>query len=281
VDRISRRLATVAALVAALILSFAWPGVALAEAPSPTASAKPAGCVKAYSRADFHRVARKAMDGKWRSTKHERRTLNRVQHCQRHAASRPVLKKHRARYLRSHRHRMYIQGVGRFNRVYPAHTCLGASCPYPFIVFGDVRRIFEAAGASPREAYIFATITRGESGGGLWGGYPGILGYDGRVVPGATSVGVGLVQNTPKVWCCVAWAYYVGLGGSSTNTAILRNPLITAQMAYALYQFAGASFGPWYGTRYYHDPGSNVSSSLTKADVRFIRLGGMDRLRTR
>ncbi len=242
---------------------------------------KPAGCKKVYDRATFHSFAkRRAFDGKWRSTKFERRTLNRIIRCQRSSTSRPILRKHRASYRRGHIRRMYSQGVGKFNRVYPAHTCLGTDCPYPFIVFDDIRRIFEAAGASPREAYIFATIARGESGGGLWGGYPGILGYDGRVVPGATSIGVGLVQNTPKVWCCVAWDYYVGLGGTATNTAILRNPLITAQMAYALYQFAGNSFGPWYGTRYKVDPGSAVSSTLTKADVRFVRLGGMGRLRT-
>ncbi len=236
--------------------------------------------MKGYTRADYHRVARKTFDGKWRATPHETRTLARVFRCQVEPKSKPLLRKHRKSYARAHQRKLYSQGVGRFNRVYPAHTCLGSRCPYAFIVFNDVRRIFEAAGASPREAYIFATIARGESGGGLWGGYPGILGYDGRVIPGATSIGVGLVQNTPKVWCCLAWDYYVGLGGSSTNSTVLRNPLITAQMGYALYQFAGNSFRPWMGTRYMHDPGPSVSSALTKADVRFVRLGGMGRLRT-
>lgn len=255
--------------------------MATATAPTPEAAAKPVGCVRGYDRADFHRFARqRAFDHRWRASRFEQRTLDRIIRCQRSSSSRPILRKHRASYRRAHIRAIYSQGVGRFNRVYPAHG-LHDTAGRAFIGFHDIRRIFEAAGASPREAYIFATIARGESGGGRYGGYPGILGIDGHVIPGATSVGVGLVQNTPKVWCCIAWDYYVQLGGSSTNSAILRNPLITAVMGLALYQFAGASFTPWFGTRYVHDPGPNVSSSLTKADVRFIRLGGMGRLKKR
>ena len=59
-------------------------------------------CPHLYTREDFHRAARKAFDGKRRSTRHERRTLSRVLRCQRHAKSRPLLLDHRKRYRHGH-----------------------------------------------------------------------------------------------------------------------------------------------------------------------------------
>lgn len=285
-DRISRRLATLAALVAALTLSFAWPGVATASAPSSQeissaiSTAKPAGCPKVYPRSAWVKFARERVyDGMLPATKFERKTLARVGKCQANPKVKPGLRKLRAAFRASHLERMWSQGIGKLNRVFAAH---GLYQRGEFISFGAVRRTFEAAGATAAEAYSFATIARGESGGGRWGAFPGIIGIDGWVVPGATSVGIGTVQCTPAVWGALALGHLAKLARSASRAVqerALRNPLIQAQMAMALYGWAGRTFSPWYGTRYLaYAPG--IRSALTKADRRWIKLGGMQRLRT-
>lgn len=279
-DRI-RRLATVAALTLALILAAIAPATATNDSQPAAldnvraaALSKPAGCPGVFDRAAWHRVARATFDGKWRATAVEKRKLAHRFRCQANPKSKPILREHRKRYSRSHTYRLWHQGIGKLNRVFPAHGLHQAG---GFVRFGAVRRVFEAAQATPREAYQFATIVRGESGGGRMGGFPGILGIDGWVVPGATSVGIGLAQTTPAVWCCVAIERLRQLGGETA----LRNPLVNAVMSYFLYQAAGNSFAPWYGTRFFHDPGSAIRSALTAADRRWLKLGGMLRLRTR
>lgn len=254
--------------------------MAVADSPTPTAAAKPAGCVKAYTRADWKRVARERVyDGRWPATKFERKTLARVGHCQKNPKVKPGLRKLREAFRASHLERMWSQGIGKLNRVFAAHGLYGRG---EFISFGAVRRTFEAAGATPAEGYAFATIARGESGGGRWGAFPGIIGIDGWVVPGATSVGIGTVQCTPAVWGALALSHLAKLARSASRIVMeraLRNPLIQAQMAMALYQWAGRTFSPWYGTRYLaFAPG--IRSALTKADRRWLKLGGMRRLRT-
>jgi hypothetical protein len=75
-------------------------------------SAPPAGdCPTTYSRADFHRVARRAFDGVASATDHERRTLHRVVRCQRRPASAPLVRFHADRYRRSHRLSLAIREV--------------------------------------------------------------------------------------------------------------------------------------------------------------------------
>ena len=132
------------------------------------------------------------------------KTLKRVGHCQENPKVKPGLRKLRKAFRATHLERMHSQGIGALNRVFRAHGLFQRG---EFISFGAVRRTFEAAGATPAEGYEFATIARGESGGGRWGAFPGIVGIDGWVVPGATSVGIGTVQCTPAVWGKLALEY--------------------------------------------------------------------------
>jgi hypothetical protein len=244
-------------------------------------AAKPAGCPKVYDKGDWLKVARdRVYDGKWRATRFELRTLARVGKCQANPKVKPGLRKLRKHLRASHLERMWSQGVGAVNRVYRAHGLYGRG---EFMRFGMVRRVFEAAGAAPAEGYEFATIARGESGGGRWGGFPGILGIDGWVVPGATSVGIGLVQCTPKVWGALALNHLAKLVRSASRAIMergLRNPLIQAKMALALKRWAAGSYSPWYGTRWFSWAPAGIRSALTKADRRWLKLGGMLRLRT-
>lgn len=242
---------------------------------------KPAGCPKGYDRAAWLRVAKtRVYDGKLPATRWERKTLARVGRCQKNPAVKPGLRKLRKALRASHLERIWSQGVGAVNRVYRAHGLYERG---EFLRFGMVRRVFEAAGATVAQAYEFATIARGESGGGRWGGFPGILGIDGWVVPGATSVGIGLVQCTPAVWGALALSYLAKITGKlirANQERALRNPLIQAKMALALFRWAGYSFRPWFGTKYFAHAPAGLRSALTAGDRRWLKLGGMLRLRT-
>ncbi|HEY0711480.1 MAG TPA: hypothetical protein VGF45_02325 [Polyangia bacterium] len=243
---------------------------------------KPKGCPKAYTKADWLRVARgRVYDGKLPATDFELKTLKRVGGCQANPNVKPKLRKLRKAFRVSHLERMWSQGVGAVNRVYRAHGLYERG---EFMRFGMIRRVFEAVGATPAQAYEFATIARGESGGGRWGGFPGILGIDGWVVPGATSVGIGLVQCTPAVWGKVALDHLAQLANSTKRAVMeraLRNPLIQAWQAMALYRWAGNSFSPWYGTRYFAYAPARIRSALTAGDRRWLSLGGLYVLRTK
>jgi hypothetical protein len=244
---------------------------------------KPAGCPKVYDRKTWLDVARdRVYDGRWRATRFELKTLARVGHCQKNPKVKPGLRKLRQALRASHLERMWSQGVGKLNRVFAAHGLFERG---EFLRFTTIRRVFEAAGATVAQGYEFATIARGESGGGRWGGFPGILGIDGWVVPGATSIGIGLTQNTPDAWCdpiprcrdkSIAWQYLYKLGG----VLALRNPFIGARMSLALRGWAGG-YSPWFGTDYFQWAPAGLRSALTAADRRWLKLGGMSRLRTR
>lgn len=219
-------------------------------------------------------------DGMLPATKFERKTLARVGKCQANPKVKPGLRKLRAAFRASHLERMWSQGIGKLNRVFAAH---GLYQRGEFISFGAVRRTFEAAGATPAQGYELATIAQGESAGGLMGAYPGILGIDGWVVPGATSVGIGTVQCTPAVWGAKALGYLAKIARSVKRVVqerALRNPLIQAQMAMALLWWDGGGYGNWFGTRYFRWAPAGIRSALTKADRRWLKLGGMKRLRT-
>jgi hypothetical protein len=148
------------------------------------------------------------------------------------------------------------RGLQSLNRIFPEH---GLGEPGFQMSFNAVRRVFEASGADPRTAYIFATIAKGES-----SFHPGIRGDD----PGGTK-GWGLVQNTPGVWSRSSKTYKLmqRLGGE----AALRNPFVNAKVALSLLSEGG--WDNWYGTRYKHDPGSGVSSALTRGDRAFMAAG--------
>jgi hypothetical protein len=154
-------------------------------------------------------------------------------------------------------------GIASLNQTFPAHSLADAQRNpdgYKFIKFDAIRRIFEAVGASPREAYMFATIARGESGGGRRGGYPGIV---------ASDRGIGLVQNTAWTWDKNSTTYklWKNLGGETGQ----RNPFNNARVALELLRDSG--WGNWHGTSYLQDPGSGVGSALTKGDREYRASG--------
>lgn len=154
-------------------------------------------------------------------------------------------------------------GVGALNRIFPEH---GLGEAGHFMTFDAIRRVFEAEGATPAEAYKFATIARGESGGGRWGGHPGIRGDD----PGGTK-GWGLVQNTPGVWDKNSAPYklMMKLGGE----AALRNPFVNAKVALSLLRTSSSGWGNWLGTKYMADAPAGLKSALTPGDRAWMSSG--------
>lgn len=159
----------------------------------------------------------------------------------------------------------------------------------PWISTTVVRRIMEANDATPAEAYAFSTISKGEAGQyrrGKWRIYPGVTGDDSASVPGAKTFGFGMLQATPGTWGPLGLDYLRQLGGRCVERikalcgrVALRNPLVNGRMSYALFQWDGNTFGNWYGTRHLaYNP--YARSVLTEADRRWLKLGGMLRLRT-
>lgn len=79
-------------------------------------AAQAAKCPAKYSRADFHRVAKKAFDGRQPATQKERRTLKRVIRCQeRPRASAKVIRKHRRSYRRHHLRRLELRSIAPYD----------------------------------------------------------------------------------------------------------------------------------------------------------------------
>lgn len=158
-----------------------------------------------------------------------------------------------------------LSEVQKFNHVYPAHYIENSSGK-AFLSFNEWRAIFEALGESPRRAYTYATIARGEGGGGKMGAYPGIVQHD----PGDGNVGYGGVQLTPHAWGGGEITVYMNkLGG----TTALRNPVITGMVAIKLNDLSGGHFEPWGGggnsganrSKYLdEDPPANVRSVLNR-----------------
>ncbi len=128
-------------------------------------------------------------------------------------------------------------GGGNFDRVFPRHIGpkKGATQMSP----EEVMAVAQAAGLPGR---AMEQIAHGES-----NYFPGIQQPD----PGDGMVGYGLWQMTPNAWGkdSAAVKHMNSLGGIPA----MFNPTKNAQMAKFLYDAAGKSFSPWYGTRYLTD----------------------------
>lgn len=113
------------------------------------------------------------------------------------------------------------------------------------------RRAAELEGFSPSEALQMSQIVHGEA-----GYQPGVVQPD----PGDGMVGRGGVQATPNAWGAdsEAMRYYQKLGGDRA----MGNPRKAMRMARFLYEKAGNSFAPWYGTKYLQQNVGNVPSVL-------------------
>jgi hypothetical protein len=155
------------------------------------APAEAASCPTKYTRADFHRIAAQAYDGRHATTRHERRALARVVRCQkRPRASAPVIRDHRRRYRRSHLHRLELRSIapydcGRHGRfavpcsiVYREshyswnayNGSSGARGPYQFLGW---RVPWPVRSAADRLAHhrMAARLWAGGAGASHWGGY--------------------------------------------------------------------------------------------------------------
>lgn len=125
-------------------------------------------------------------------------------------------------------------GGGELDRIFPRH--IGPKRGAAQLSPAQVMAIAQSAGLPGR---AFEQIAHGES-----SYYPGIQQPD----PGDGMVGYGLWQMTPNAWGrdSAAYKHMMGLGGIPA----MFNPYKNAQMAKFLYDAAGKSFSPWYGTRY-------------------------------
>lgn len=68
-------------------------------------------CARVYTRADYHRAAKRAFDGRRRATRDERRTLDRVMRCQWRRSSHRILEHHEVRYRRHHLRKLERQRI--------------------------------------------------------------------------------------------------------------------------------------------------------------------------
>jgi hypothetical protein len=150
-----------------------------------------AKCPTKYDRADFHRAAGKAYDGRHAATRHERRTLVRVVRCQqRPRASAAPIARHRRQYRHRHLHRLELRAIapydcgshGRFavpcSIVYREshyswdayNASSGARGPYQFLGW---RVPWPVRSAAARLAHhrMAARLWAGGAGASHWGGY--------------------------------------------------------------------------------------------------------------
>ena len=117
---------------------------------------------------------------------------------------------------------------GPLDRIFPDHTSATAS-GHVQLRPEQVVMLAQKAGLPGR---TFEQIAHGES-----NYYPGVISSDG---------GYGLWQMTPRVWGPAGVAVMNKLGG----LAAMLNPWKNALMAKYLYQAAGNSIRPWYGTKF-------------------------------
>jgi hypothetical protein len=115
------------------------------------------------------------------------------------------------------------------DRVFPSHS---AGAHGTQLTAEQVKACAAAGGFWGREITGMEQIAHGES-----DYFPGVISSDG---------GHGLWQMTPRVWGAAAVAHMNKLGGLRA----MRNPVQNAKMARYLYEGAGKSFSPWYGTKY-------------------------------
>lgn len=101
----------------------------------------------------------------------------------------------------------------------------------------QVRAVAEKVGFTPAQALQMAQIARGES-----GFQPKVQQPD----PGDGMVGYGLWQMTPNAWGEAGRKKMEELGGLEA----MADPVQNAKMAKYLFDQAGGTFQPWYGTRY-------------------------------
>ena len=113
------------------------------------------------------------------------------------------------------------------DRVYPLHKAGEKGVQFSP---EQVRACAAAGGFWGQELQAMEQIARGES-----NYYPGVLSFDG---------GYGLWQMTPRVWGAEGVGWMNELGGMRA----LTNPIVNAKLARKLYENAGKSFSPWYGT---------------------------------
>ena len=113
------------------------------------------------------------------------------------------------------------------DRVYPLHKAGEKGVQFSP---EEVRACAAAGGFWGQELKAMEQIARGES-----NYYPGVLSFDG---------GYGLWQMTPRVWGAEGVGWMNELGGMRA----LTNPIVNAKLARKLYENAGKSFSPWYGT---------------------------------
>lgn len=118
---------------------------------------------------------------------------------------------------------------GPLNRVFPEHT---VGQPGVTLSQQQVMMLARRAGLPP---ITFAQIARGES-----GFAPGIVSSDG---------GYGLWQMTPRVWGPPAVEHMNKLGGLGQ----MLNPWKNALMAKYLFDSAGGTISPWFGTSFVTD----------------------------
>ena len=153
--------------------------------------AQAAKCPSKYDRADFHRIAGKAYDGRHATARHERRTLARVVRCQRRPrASARVIGDHRRRYRRRHLRRIELRSIapykcgshGRFavpcsivaresRYSWSAYnTSSGALGPYQFLGWRVPWPVRSAADQIAHHR-MAARLWAGGAGASHWGGY--------------------------------------------------------------------------------------------------------------
>jgi hypothetical protein len=101
-------------------------------------------CARLYTRADYHRAAKKAFDGRWRANRHERRTLDRVMRCQWRRSSYRILRRHEVRYRRHHLRRLERRDQLRALTPYDCGAAGRFAVPCP-IVFRESRYSWTAA----------------------------------------------------------------------------------------------------------------------------------------
>ena len=117
-----------------------------------------------------------------------------------------------------------------------------------------IRAIAEAVGYSPTEALHMMQISKGES-----TFQPGAVSKDG---------GIGLMQNTPRVWGAKAKKFMAQLGGENA----LLNPIISMAMAKYLSDDRRRQgkdpLGPWFGTKYLNRASKAKGSVLPSFQTR-------------
>lgn len=156
-------------------------------APAAVAAQAPAGCAKAYSRATFHKAARRSFVT-FPYTAHEQKTLKRVIRCQRSDRSRRIVRRHldgykagyRARFrwhiawakvpawLRNTLGRIAACESGGNPRAVDSSGTYYGRYQFDFKTWGEVGGRGNPAAASAREQDVRAAVLYRRAGKGRW-----------------------------------------------------------------------------------------------------------------